>query len=349
MQGLKPIKLCCHCVLPETFPSISFNEEGVCNFCQDTPSVADINEKCASLKEHMDQVIEQNKNTSHYDCIVAYSGGKDSSYTLTKLVKEYGLNCLAITIDNGFIAEQARVNCQVLTAALGVDHIFYTPAPAFMKNMYVKSVTEKAMHAKAAIKRASHMCNSCINLINTYMIKMALQNRVTLIAGGYIGGQVPKDSAAMVVDLDATQGFRNRANQLYITHMGKEALKYYGLDDFLSKDKNEANKINVINPMLAWQVPEEEIIAEISQLGWKMTKDTGKNSSNCLLNDLGIAVHHKQYGFNPYVFEISEQIRQGLMSRAVGLEKIEAIPSFSEVAWQAQKIGLNTEEIGMVK
>ena len=63
--------------------------------------------------------------------------------------------------------------------------------------------------------------------------------------------------------------------------------------------------------MLALAVPEEEIIAAIETLGWRKTSDTGVNSTNCQLNDLGIAVHFKKLRYNPYVMEIAEQVRGG--------------------------------------
>jgi tRNA(Ile)-lysidine synthase TilS/MesJ len=328
------IKRCARCILPQTFPNVHFNEHGLCQFCQDTAPVEQLQAERKKLQESIAAALISHKNShANYDCIVAYSGGKDSTFTLKLLVEEYGLRCLAITIDNGFVAEQAVKNCKAVTAALGVDHIMFTPAPDFMNKLYTKSVTED-IHPKSAIKRASRMCNSCINLINTYMLKAALQHQVKLIAGGYIGGQVPKDAAIMEIDLNLHGKLREQTLQRYTSHLGQEALKYLGLNA-------DTGKVTVVNPMLGVHLSEEQIIAQIASLGWVMTQNTGKNSSNCLLNDLGIAVHYKQYGFNPYQLEISEQVRHGLLEPEAALKKVEAIPAFADVAWQAKKIGLN--------
>ena len=64
----------------------------------------------------MGEILEASRGTGAYDAIVAFSGGKDSSYTLKLLVEDYGLNCLAVTIDNGFISEGAFKNCRTITA-----------------------------------------------------------------------------------------------------------------------------------------------------------------------------------------------------------------------------------------
>ena len=42
------------------------------------------------------------------------------------------------------------------------------------------------------IVRASDLCNGCINLINSVMLKGAVGRNIPLIAGGYTAGQVPK-------------------------------------------------------------------------------------------------------------------------------------------------------------
>jgi tRNA(Ile)-lysidine synthase TilS/MesJ len=328
--------------LPDTFPGISFNEHGLCNFCADTPAAPDLEKRRLQLKGELEQVIFDHKGKTYYDCIVAFSGGKDSSYTLTHLVQTYGLNCLAVTIDNDFMAEQARLNCKTVTQALGVDHLIYTPAARFMNQMYVSSVTQKNVHSKAAIRRASGICNSCINLINTYMIKTALQNATFLIVGGYIGGQVPKDSAIMVINLQRKKQMDQIALKRYAAHFGEEAYRYFDLDDRLYA---QGDAITVINPMLTMNVSEEEIITHIKTLGWQAPRNTGKNSSNCLLNDLGIAIHQKQHGFHPYIFEISEQVRQGTMARATALEKVENARGFATLSWQVEKIGLDLAEI----
>lgn len=337
--------ICSKCVLSDTFPGITFNSENICNFCLDSGNEKIEIERRQSLKKGLDTVISKYRGKSDYDCVVAFSGGKDSSYTLKFLAEEYKLKCLAVTIDNGFVSEQAVINCKVVTEQLGVDHIFYTPSFRFMKGMYSESVKTKGIHSNAAIKRASNICNSCISLINNYVLKVALQNNIPIIAGGYISGQVPKDSAVMNIDLSFQSKSKEITTTKYTKYWGLDTSKYFGLPESLLLQYKFENNISVINPMLAVILSEEEIIKEIQELGWKKTADTGQNSSNCLLNDLGIYVHLKQYGFHPYIFEISEQVRAGLMTRENALKKVESIPNKSDLTAQAKKIDINLDDV----
>src|SRR6202034_4870866 len=129
-------RICRRCVLPDTFPGAVFDSEGVCNFCVESPTLSELKENVDRLRATMEEALASNRGTGEYDCIVAYSGGKDSSYTLKWLVEHYELKCLAVTIDNGFMSEQARVNAQAVTANLGVDYLMFAPAWSFLSRMY---------------------------------------------------------------------------------------------------------------------------------------------------------------------------------------------------------------------
>jgi hypothetical protein len=74
---------------------------------------------------------------------------------------------------------------------------------------------------------------------------------------------------------------------------------------------------------LAWEFYDENTITnEIKKLGWEAPKDTDTNSTNCLLNAFANSVHIDRYGFHPYVWEIANMVREGVMTREDGYKKI---------------------------
>jgi len=86
---------CSTCLLPETFPNTTFNEYHVCNHCieyqnkQVGSALKKDLKKRESSKNKLIQLLEKTRNTnkSQCDCLVSYSGGKDSTYLLY-LLKE---------------------------------------------------------------------------------------------------------------------------------------------------------------------------------------------------------------------------------------------------------------------
>ncbi|HVY44224.1 MAG TPA: hypothetical protein VHB21_00030 [Minicystis sp.] len=336
--------VCARCVLPSSFPGAAFDAEGVCRLCREAPPVERAREARAALLEKLEGVFDSHRGLGPYDAIVAFSGGKDSSYTLMALVERFRLRCLAVTIDNGFIAPGASENLRAVTAALGVDWVLYRPAPAFMRRVYATSA-KGGVHGRLALTRASATCNSCIALINDHMVKTALEKGVAVVAGGYIGGQVPPDAAVLEIDLDVFSRFRADAQRRYVAHFGDEARGHYGIPDELVRAAR-VRKLSIVNPMLALGVPESEILRAIEALGWKRTHDTGKNSTNCLLNDLGVRLHVEREGFHPYAMEVAEQVRSGLMTREDGLAKLSGVPRREDVAEQARAIGFEWPDDG---
>jgi len=333
------MKLCTRCILPETFPGIRFDAQGVCHLCQQDQGPAAWQAERSSLKAEMEAVFEKLKGDDReFDALVAYSGGKDSTYILWLMRKVYGLRCLAITIDNGFIAERAIENARTVTGKLGVDFHLVRPSSTFVNSAFRKSLTEE-IHPKVALTRASSVCNTCIGMINNHMIKTALQMNIPLIVGGYISGQVPRDAAVLDYEPRSRQKLRLRTVAQMVKHFGEDARKYYGIrEEWLDR----AEKIVILNPMLTLDYRESVIYETIAPLGWRAPTNTGANSSNCLLNDLGIAAHVKKYRFNPYVNELAELVRRGGMERAEALAKVESVARFDDL--RSQMATLDLEE-----
>ena len=102
------------------------------------------------------------------------------------------------------------------------------------------------------------------------------------------------------------------------------SLQHYTLQPEDLKRYTVSGSIHIINPMLSITYEENKIFRSLKKMGWKRPEDTGKHSSNCRINDLGIKTHIAKYGFHPYEQEVAEQVRTGTLSRVEAIKKIEA-------------------------
>ena len=318
-QIYNQVKRCSKCYVSNTMPNISFNNSGICNLCIEHEK-EDHKESLESAFKDMislfKNVKEKSKDISAYDCVVALSGGKDSSYILKYLVEKHGLGNLAITVDNGFLSRQSLENSKIICSILKSDFLVFKPNFEYMRKLYVNGL-EKKNSSKAMIKRASDICSNCINLINNIMIKEALMRNINLIVGGYISGQVPKGSCIMKLHLNTLKCFAEIREKKRTTNKG------YGPKSSDFSRFTNGQVINICNPFLAVKYNEGEILNSLGKINWKRPKDTGMHSSNCRINDLGILNHQKKYGFHPYELEISEQVRNGNLSYVEAKEKID--------------------------
>ena len=117
-KKLKNLKKCSKCILPETYPHIHFNKDGVCNYCLKYEKQIFFGEDALN-----DYLKKFRSNSGKPDCIVGLSGGRDSCYGLHLLKTKYGLNPIAYTYDWGLTTDISRVNAAKVCGELGVEHI----------------------------------------------------------------------------------------------------------------------------------------------------------------------------------------------------------------------------------
>lgn len=113
------LRRCTKCILPDTFPFIEFDESGVCNYCRHYVPKS----QGGRESELRDILAPHRKRNGEQDCIVAFSGGRDSCYGLHYLVKELKMQPIAFTYDWGMITDLARRDCARVCGKLGIENI----------------------------------------------------------------------------------------------------------------------------------------------------------------------------------------------------------------------------------
>jgi glutamine---fructose-6-phosphate transaminase (isomerizing) len=108
------ITRCVQCLMPSTYPGVTFNSDGVCNYCLSYKNTEPIGEDLFLLK------IRSRRGTQ-YDVVLGISGGKDSCYVAYLAKKKYGLRALAVTYDFPFMVDLARQNIQAVCGNLGIE------------------------------------------------------------------------------------------------------------------------------------------------------------------------------------------------------------------------------------
>jgi N-acetyl sugar amidotransferase len=116
--------ICSRCIYDSNVPNISFDKEGVCNYCHQVEALVDQYstgkpEGERALAEIIEQIKKAGKGKK-YDCVIGVSGGTDSSYLLLKSI-EWGLRPLAVHYDNTWNSAIATENIRKVTAKLGID------------------------------------------------------------------------------------------------------------------------------------------------------------------------------------------------------------------------------------
>ena len=315
----RKMKRCTRCVLPETFPGIRFDGQGTCNYCSADERSKDLTSQKARYRQKFQKLWEQrDRGASAYDCLVSYSGGKDSSYTLALMAREYEARVLALTVDNGFVSPRAMENMRAVVEALGVDHILFKPRFDVLRKIFLACGSD-TLFAPKTIERASTVCTACMSIVKFVSLRTAIEKRIPFIVFGWSPGQAGLSSSVFKAAPRMIRSMQQSVREPLQTIAGADIDPYFLDEEHFARADDFPY---YINPLAFGDYDERHILSVVSELGWTAPDDTDPNSTNCLLNCYGNAIHKEQFRFHPYAFELAGLVRQGMLDRNEAITRL---------------------------
>ena len=351
LSSIQKLQRCTKCLLPETFPFLSFDKSGVCSYCNSYIRQNYLG--LDKLKDYADSIRNKDGNP---DCLVAFSGGRDSSYSLHYIKKELNLNPIAYTYDWGMVTDLARRNQARICGKLGIEHILIS-ADIKQKRKYI------SLNVAAWLRRPSlgtiplfmagdkqffyyayYLCK--INKIKETILCENLLERTSFKSG--FCGIKPHFDTKHNFSLSTTQKIQ------MLSFYGKEFLLNPAYLNSSLLDSAKAFATYYITPhsyfnlfdYLPW---EEDTIEKtlISEYDWELSPDT---TTTWRIGDGTASFYNYIYytvaGFSEFDTFRSNQIREGMMDRETALAKvnIENRPRFESMKWYLDTIGLDFED-----
>src|SRR4030042_5662032 len=101
------MKRCTKCLMPETRPGISFNEQGVCSACQHYENRKNTNWE--KRWHELEDLCERHRklHPKGYNCLIAVSSGKDSHFQVGTFKEKLGMNPLLVSVSDNFTMTKA--------------------------------------------------------------------------------------------------------------------------------------------------------------------------------------------------------------------------------------------------
>ena len=171
------LKVCSRCILDTTVPEITFDEQGVCQYCKIYDELDKLYPQGEAAKEKRNEItgtIKKAGKNKPYDCIVGVSGGTDSTYALYQVVK-LGLRPLAVHFDNGWNSNLAVENIEKVCKKLNVDLFTYVVDWEEFKDIQVSFL-------KASVSDAETPTD--VGILGT-LFKIASQKNINYILYGH--------------------------------------------------------------------------------------------------------------------------------------------------------------------
>ncbi len=324
-------QLCRKCILPEDYAGISFDEDGVCNHCRNAKERKYLGKE--KLREDIDKILKEHPGRK-YDCVVGFSGGRDSSYMLYYLVKELNLKPLAVFIDSGLIPEQTIDNIYRIVKILGVElkHIrtdYLTKAFPRHFNAWLKNPGPETLIT---------FCVGCRLGIMRYVDREAVRQKVPMSLSGespYEGklykSNIVKINPASSSGISFLTGYLKQVIKNPSLVLNPYCL-YLQTAEYLAGRKRqkalfERNGIKVIHFFYHYIHWDEKIITDTlaNELQWKTYPGIDSQyRSDCEIGIIRQLLYWKLLGYNDKDDHLSCLIRDGQITRKEALDRLDS-------------------------
>lgn len=345
------LRRCTKCVLPETMPYISFDEAGVCNYCANYRP-----RNAPKPKEELFELVEPFRRAYGNDCVVPFSGGRDSCYGLHLIVNELKMKPVTYTYDWGMVTDLGRRNISRMCAEMGVENIIVADdiqqkreniklnLTAWLKKPdlgMINILMAGDKHFFRHVETIKEQTGISLNLWGVNPLE------TTHFKSGFLG--VPPDFAE---DKVYSNGAMKQLRYQYLRFRAMSKSPGYfnsSLWDTLSGEyfRSFHAKTDYFHIFDYWTWEERTVDQCLAMYDWEKAPDT---NTTWRIGDGTAAFYNYVYyvvaGFSEHDTFRSNQIREGQITRAEALVRIEDEnrPRYANMKWYLDAVGLNFED-----
>lgn len=348
VEAKPDVRRCTRCVLPETMPFIRFDEQGVCNYCTNYRQ-----RNAPKPKQELFDLVAPFRRESGADCVVPFSGGRDSCYALHLIVKELQMKPITYTYDWGMVTDLGRRNISRMCAELGVENIIVAADIAKKRDNIRKNLTAwlKApdlgminilmagdKHFFRHVETVKKQTGVSLNLWGVNPLE------TTHFKAGFLG--VPPDFEE---DKVYSNGAMKQLRYQYLRFKAMSRSPGYfnsSLWDTLSGEyyRSFHTKTDYFHVFDYWTWEEPAVDQCLAMYDWEKAPDT---ATTWRIGDGTAAfynyVYHTVAGFTEHDTFRSNQIREGQITRpeALALIEDENRPRYANIKWYLDAVGLD--------
>ncbi len=322
--------LCKKCILPTNYSGISLDKNGVCNYCNNTLPINYLGEE--KLKTDVRELLKNAKGNSEYDCVVGFSGGRDSTYLLWYIVKILNLKPLAVFANSKLIPEQTFTNIKKTTDILGVDLIIKEHNYLLNSSKHFFKSWSKYPSPATLIT----MCTGCRLGVMKFVYEEADNRNIPII----FDGGTPFEEGYFKKNLISQNGFRKFS---FIFGFFNQVLKnpslvfnirplitlireYYHIPKYSNK-KHGNEKPFIIKPFenyFRWEKDDIEKIIK-TELEWERYPGlTSSYRGDCEIGIIRQYFYNKMLGYNDKDDHLSCLIRDNQITRKEALKQVQS-------------------------
>jgi len=308
--------ICRRCVLTTSVPDVTLDAEGVCNVCREYDAHHETYDTYFKTEDDLAELFKETHNPEgQYDVLLMYSGGKDSTYVLNRLI-DMGQRILAVTFDNDYVPKDCFENIRGVCEDAGVDSLILSLNRQTMDRVFASS-----------LRTDGEVCTGCFRALTARGTEVAIEKNIPIVMTGLSRGQIFDTKVHQLLasgktDIDDIDRWLRIFRQRY--HQQKDEIAEL-IHDRAAEDLEAFGRVHFIDFFRYCRVTKADIVQLIKERNpaWRKPENVGGCSSNCMINDVGIKVFTETRGYHNYAVPAAWDIRFGHETREEVLDDLE--------------------------
>lgn len=308
---------CSNCVISSRVPGVELRA-GVCQKCRDfinqtrDPEEVEWERKyLAAQQRQCDEILSsyQGFGKRDYDALVLFSGGKDSTYMVYRLKRDYpGLRILTATWDNGYYSQIALDTARSVAKKLDLDHILYRPRTSVYTSLYRYTLTH--IHEQGSYGTVDRFDGS----LNQHLgLRFAAELEIPLMISGVDYAQAmlmgsntsfehPREDLLARIDSDRIERRSRLSMDAIFSERDREL--------FWDGTKWPTERIpRWILPLIAWKPDKKEVVSTLAKEGLVLPAHTSPLLTNNQVLSVMTAIDINKIGYCSFEPEFADMIR----------------------------------------
>lgn len=305
------------------------------------------------MKYNLVETINELNKNSDYDCLLMFSGGKDSSYLLYYLTQELGLRVATVTLTHDFQPKETRENIESFAKRYSKKHIAVeNNALNYAGRHFLETWINKPDEGSLVT-----LCTGCRLGLVRLVIETAKKENINVV----ITGETPYEALDYRIKLVNYPKGKDGKLFFFLGYLrlvvrnpslvkNLKAFRYQIEEYYYNRNMKKIyrqNNLSLIYPYFSLKYDEAMIIDTLKKLNWKKASISPNSywRADCNMNAIKQFFYNRISGYNEMEAYYGKMLKDQLISQDYYDKNIKTLDQKEDILTALKETGLSREAL----